>query len=58
MARNAKKFLVLDCETATIPQVSGIELTPEQKQLIGVTKPIIYDLGYKIIDRSGIFSWK
>lgn len=53
MARNAKKFLVLDCETATIPQVSGIELTPEQKQLIGVTKPIIYDLGYKIIDRSG-----
>ena len=44
-------FLVLDCETATLPFVGNMELTTEQKQKVSIAKPLIYDLGWKIIDR-------
>jgi hypothetical protein len=44
-------FLVLDCETATLPFVGNMELTTEQKQKVSIAKPLIYDLGWKIVDR-------
>lgn len=44
-------FLVLDCETATLPFVGNMELTTEQKKMVSISKPLIYDLGWKIIDR-------
>lgn len=45
--------MVLDCETATVPQSKGANLTEKQKTIVGTTKPIIYDLGYIITDRTG-----
>lgn len=46
-------YMVLDCETATLPFVKEWELTEKQKQKISIAKPIIYDLGWRIVDRSG-----
>lgn len=44
-------FLVLDCETATLPHVA--DLTPAQRKNICISKPLIYDIGWTIIDRQG-----
>lgn len=48
-----KKFLVLDCETATLPFIKGMELSAKQKQDIAIAKPLIYDLGWVISDEAG-----
>lgn len=43
-------YLVLDCETATLPFADEIALNPEQKKKIAISKPIIYDIAWSIID--------
>jgi hypothetical protein len=43
--------MVLDCETATLP--CAIQYAEEQRKNIAITKPLIYDLGWKIVDRNG-----
>ena len=51
-----KKYLILDCETATLPieeYVNDIQVVPEQKRKIATLKPLIYDLAWLICDRSG-----
>lgn len=49
--RRRKYFMILDCETATIPYDKVY--TTEQKQKIAIAKPLIYDLGYTIVDKKG-----
>lgn len=49
--RRRKYYLILDCETATLP--IAMEYTEEQRKNIAIAKPLIYDLGWKVIDRSG-----
>ena len=49
--RRRKYYLVLDCETATLPYAANFEGT--QRQKIAIAKPLIYDLGWQIIDRQG-----
>lgn len=49
--RRRKYFMILDCETATIP--CDKVYTTEQKQKIAIAKPLIYDLGYTIVDKKG-----
>ena len=44
-------FLILDCETACLPHVA--DLAPAQRKTIGISKPLIYDIGWTIIDRQG-----
>lgn len=51
--RKPELFLVLDCETATLPFVANMDLNPKQKQKIAIAKPLIYDIGWQIIDRQG-----
>lgn len=46
-----KYYMVLDCETATLPYAVNFDGAARQK--ISIAKPLIYDLGYKIIDRKG-----
>lgn len=48
-----KKYLVLDCETATLPKVYEIAKTESEKQKAAIAKPLIYDIGWKVIDRNG-----
>lgn len=43
--------MVLDCETATLP--CAADYPPEVKKKIAIAKPLIYDLGWQIIDNNG-----
>lgn len=46
-----KYYVVLDCETATLPYASNL---PENlKKQIAIAKPLIYDLGWTIVDKKG-----
>ena len=49
--RRRKYYLVLDCETATLPYASQFD--GKNRQRISISKPLIYDLGWKIIDCKG-----
>lgn len=49
--RRRKYFLVLDCETATLPIAS--DYNGPQKKNISIAKPLIYDLGWTVIDKHG-----
>ena len=50
--KRRKYYMVFDCETATLPCASQYD--EEQRKNIAITKPLIYDLGWKIVDRNGI----
>lgn len=50
--RRRKYYMVLDCETATLPCANQYDEV--QRKNIAITKPLIYDLGWKIVDRNGI----
>ena len=49
--RRRKYYLVLDCETATMPYAQNFE--GKARQNIAIAKPLIYDLGWQVIDRNG-----
>lgn len=46
-----KYYMVLDCETATLPY--AVNFDGEARKRIAIAKPLIYDLGWNIIDRQG-----
>lgn len=50
--KRKKYYLVLDCETATLPYASNFT-NGKIKQKIAIAKPLIYDLGWQVIDRKG-----
>lgn len=50
--RRRKYYMVLDCETATL--ASAIKYDECQRKSVAIAKPLIYDLGWKIVDRNGI----
>ena len=50
--RRRKYYMVLDCETATLPFASKYDECDRKN--IAITKPLIYDLGWTIVDRNGI----
>ena len=49
--RRRKYYLILDCETATLPYANNFEGGVKQK--ISIAKPLIYDLGWTVVDRYG-----
>ena len=51
--KKPKLFLVLDCETATLPFVREMELTEAQRKNIAIARPLVYDLAWQIIDKKG-----
>lgn len=50
--RRRKYYLVLDCETATLPFAKDLE-TEEERKNLAIAKPLIYDLGWLIVDANG-----
>lgn len=48
-----KYYLVLDTETATLPVISSMDITPQQRQQLAIAKPLVYDLGWIVMDRQG-----
>lgn len=54
MANKKKLYMMLDCETATLPfadEIAGDN--PERKKRIAIAKPLIYDIGWTITNRAG-----
>ena len=49
--KRRKYYMVLDCETATLPFAS--DYSADIKKTIAIAKPLIYDLGWQIIDNKG-----
>lgn len=48
------KFMVLDCETATLPFANEIANNDaDRKKRIAIARPLIYDIGWVICDRQG-----
>lgn len=48
-----KHYLVLDTETATLPFLSQLAKTEKQKQKVSIAKPLVYDIGWVVMDRQG-----
>lgn len=49
-----KLYLVLDCETATLPFANEIaQGDADRKKKIAIARPLIYDIGWTICDRKG-----
>lgn len=54
MARKENRYMVLDCETATLPFANEIAKNdPEKKKKIAIARPLIYDIGWTITNRKG-----
>ena len=54
MANKKKLYMMLDCETATLPfadEIAGDNA--ERKKRIAIAKPLIYDIGWTITNRAG-----
>ena len=49
--KRRKYYIVLDCETATLPE--AINYDGDERKNIAIAKPLIYDLGWKVIDAQG-----
>lgn len=49
--KRRKYYMILDCETATLPCVKDFDESARKN--IAIAKPLIYDLGWQIIDRQG-----
>lgn len=49
--RRRKYYLILDCETATLPYASNFG--GDEKKAISIAKPLIYDLGWTVCDAKG-----
>lgn len=49
--RRRKYYMILDCETATLPYAA--KYGGEERKRIAIAKPLIYDFGYQIIDCYG-----
>ena len=45
-------FLVLDSETATLALVNDWNLSPDDKKKIAIAKPLVYDIGWTIANRT------
>lgn len=49
--RRRKYYMILDCETATLP--CAAEYSAEERKNIAIAKPLIYDLGWQVVDGLG-----
>lgn len=46
MARKELRYLVFDCETATLPFANELSANDiEKKKKIAIARPLIYDMG-------------
>lgn len=48
-----KYYLTLDTETATMPFVKYMDLSPKVRQQVAIAKPLVYDIGWCITTTQG-----
>lgn len=49
--KRKKYYMILDCETATLPFIQNY--AEENRNTLSIAKPLIYDIGYQIVDVNG-----
>lgn len=49
---NYKNYMILDTETCTLPFVNEWGLSSEDKKKIAIAKPLVYDIGWTIANRT------
>ena len=47
------RYLVADTESATMPFADEIAMDSEEKKKIAIARPLVYDIGWVIVDRKG-----
>ena len=54
MAHKELRYMVFDCETATLPFASELANGDnEKKKEIAIARPLIYEMGWTITNRRG-----
>lgn len=48
-----KYYLTLDTETATLPFINEIAKTERDRKQLAIAKPLVYDIGWTVVDRNG-----
>lgn len=51
--RPKKLYMVLDCETATLPFIKSLDISNGEKRKLSIAKPLIYDIAWRVVDRVG-----
>lgn len=51
--KKSELYMVLDCETATLPFIKQMDLSPSQRQRVSIAKPLIYDIGWILVTNKG-----
>ena len=51
--RPKKLYMVLDCETATLPFIKSLDISDSEKRKLSIAKPLIYDIAWRVVDRVG-----
>lgn len=51
MARTRKIYMVVDTETATLPFADAVALNVESKKRIAIARPLVYDIGWQLMNR-------
>lgn len=51
--RPKKLYMVLDCETATLPFIKSLNISDSKKRKLSIAKPLIYDIAWRVVDRMG-----
>lgn len=46
-------YLVLDCETATLPYINDYDIPASLRKKISIAKPLIYDIGWQVVSSTG-----
>ena len=46
-------YMVVDTETATLPFVNEIARNEGEKKIIAIAKPLVYNIGWTLMYRSG-----
>ena len=46
-------YLVLDCETATLPYINDYNIDANLRKKISIAKPLIYDIGWQVVSSTG-----
>ena len=51
MARTRNIYMVVDTETATLPFANTMALSAERKKRIAIARPLVYDIGWQLMNR-------
>lgn len=58
MDKRYVNYMILDTETCTLPLVNEWNLSSKQKKRVAIAKPLVYDIGWTVANRTQGIVWK